>query len=164
MEAAFSLPSCSFFLFLFLFLFVFPFFSPGAGGGAPVRRGDARCQQPNPKGTTHLNDIILLLEDSTGQRALTPIVQPVGFGAVLDEEADEVGVAMVGSEHELLGVWPTRGLHQPRASDKRQARASKMIKTPVGYGQEDKAAYQCIAFFVHHVWRQTSSDGLLYEC
>lgn len=37
---------------------------------------------------THLNDIILLLEDSTGQRALAPIVQPIDIGAVLDEEAD----------------------------------------------------------------------------
>lgn len=51
---------------------------------------------------THLNDIILLLENCPGQRTLSPIVQPVGICAVLDEEANEVAVSMVGSEHHLL--------------------------------------------------------------
>lgn len=50
---------------------------------------------------TNLNDIILFLEDSACQGALVTVVQPVRICSVLDEEADEVGVTVVGGEHEL---------------------------------------------------------------
>lgn len=49
--------------------------------------------------STDLNDVILLLEDCACQWTLTAVVQSVGVRSVLNEEPDEVGVAVVCRQH-----------------------------------------------------------------
>lgn len=51
--------------------------------------------------STNLNDVILLLENCTGQRTLAAVIQPIGVCPVLKEKPDEVGVAMIRRQHEL---------------------------------------------------------------
>lgn len=50
---------------------------------------------------TCLDDLVLHLEDGSGERALPLVVQPVRVRAVLDQQLDEVSVAIVGRQHEL---------------------------------------------------------------
>lgn len=50
---------------------------------------------------THLDDIILLLEDSACQGTLVAVIQSVGVCAVLDEETNEACVTVIGGKHEL---------------------------------------------------------------
>lgn len=61
--------------------------------------------------STDLNDVILLLENSACQWALASVVQPVGVCSVLQEELDEVGVAVVCGQHELLCLSVTARTH-----------------------------------------------------
>lgn len=61
--------------------------------------------------STNLDDVILLFENCTCQRTLLAVVQPVWVCAVLNEESDEVGVAMVCGEHELR--CPVSSAHRP---------------------------------------------------
>lgn len=54
---------------------------------------------------TYLNHGLFLLVDGARERALAPVVESIGIGAVLQEQFDQVGVAMVGGQHELRGRW-----------------------------------------------------------
>lgn len=67
--------------------------------------------------STDLNDVILLLEDGSCQRTLLAVVQPVGVRAVLHEELDEVGMAVVCSQHELLCLSATACTHTDGTAD-----------------------------------------------
>lgn len=54
----------------------------------------------------YLYNIIQPLEHSTGYWALALVIQPVGVGPVLDEELDQVRVAVVRRQHELVTPCP----------------------------------------------------------
>lgn len=55
---------------------------------------------------SYLYNIIQPLENSTGYWTLALVVQPVGVGPVLDEELDQVRVAVVCRQHKLITPCP----------------------------------------------------------
>lgn len=61
----------------------------------------ASCVRDTDAALTYLDDLLLFLEDSSRKRTLATVVQSIGVRPMLDQELDQLGMAVVRREHEL---------------------------------------------------------------